>query len=94
MQTLTPRVYRGTVSIIHDILEIIMKHGDVSISFLIREANIPYVRLKPLIDKLAKSGYIRILEFSKRIVITKKGKQLLAQLKIVKKTLSDMGINV
>jgi len=95
VRVLTPRTYRSTIGIILDILRIIKKHKCVTVSFLVRESNVPYVRLKPLLDKLKKGGYIIVKKTSQvDIALTEKGLKLLAQLELLKDTLGNIGIKI
>lgn len=95
MLVLPRKKYRSTIGIIYDILKLLRDNGPATISQLIREANVPYVRLKPILEKLSKNGYVIIKKTAQvDIAITRKGLNFLAQLDLLKKKMDDMGLNI
>ena len=86
--------YRSTLGILFDLLKTIDEIEDPIITRLITYVNVPHNRLKVLLERLLREGYIKeqVIKGKKMFFLTKKGRQLLKELKTLKKILAGLGI--
>jgi len=87
------RRYRSHVGILLDILRTISEE-EATVTKIIMNANLPYERLKPFLQKLLNEGYIEEVVESERKYyrITEQGLRLLNELKIIKRVFEKLGL--
>lgn len=88
------RKYRSTVTIFKEILEVIYRNREASISKISVEANIPHSRLKGLLERMVSAGIVREMENGNRrtYTLTEKGRKMLIMLDEVQSFLSTLGL--
>lgn len=87
------RKYRGTISLILDILNTLRKLGKATASELSYGSRVPYDRLKPILKELTAKGYLIVEESEGRSYykLSEKGTRLIEELERVKSMLEDLG---
>ena len=92
----TKKKYRSRLGIVLDILEAIHELEYASVTEIITYANIPYNRLKKILDRLLKKGYIDVMEEQNKKIYTLKpaGYKLMNELRKIKELMTDLGLEV
>ena len=87
---------RSRVGVLLDILSALAKHGDQPASRIAMYANLPYDRLRPLLDSLESKGLIERVGSTKtvRYRLTPKGYTLLRELQRLRRLLEDFDLDV
>ena len=90
------RKYRSQAGIIADILLALYNEGVVNITRLTYLANLPYDRLKNILERLEKGGYVEIKKSGGEIYvkITENGLKLLNELEWIKKVFNRLGFKL
>ena len=88
--------HRSRIKLLIDILDTIYEDNETNLSLISLKANIPYTRLKPIIDKLHKNGLILMKRKDKKtteISLTEKGLKMFIELKSFYKILNQLGLD-
>ena len=88
---------RSRVGVLLDILSALAKYADQPASRIAMYANLPYDRLKPLLDDLESKGLIERVENDPKTVryrLTPKGYTLLRELQRLRRLLEDFDLDV
>jgi len=87
------RRYRGTITMLLDVLNAIRSLGKATATELSYGSRIPYDRLKPLLNELVRRGYVIVEENRGRSYykLSEEGAKLLEELARVKRMLEDLG---
>lgn len=88
--------HRSRIGILLNILETINKYDHVIVTEIIREANIPYERLAPILDRLTERGYIRPVDRGNRkyYTLTPNGYKLMQELRKLKHLIEELGLGL
>ncbi len=91
-----PRPRRSRLQVILDILATLEERGPLPLSRLATHANLPYDRLKPIVEELSGRGLIEIEQQKStlRAAITPRGSQVLHELRRLKRLLEDLGLDL
>jgi len=84
------RRYRSQAGIILDILEVLHEHGPLPASRIATYANLPYDRLKVIIESMEEKGLVERTPEG-HYTITPKGEEALATLRRSRKLLESLG---
>ncbi|AEM38897.1 transcriptional regulator PadR family protein [Pyrolobus fumarii 1A] len=87
------RRYRSQAGIIHDILLVLSREGPINSTRLAQLANLPYDRLRELLDRLVAEGLVETVEEGDRKLyrITPQGLDALRKLQAAKEVLERLG---
>lgn len=90
---------RSRIEIVMDILEALEEEGPMPPTRLATHANMPYDRLAPLLAELEEKGVIEVEEVSaspktRTARLTSKGRELLRELRRLKRVLVDFGLDL
>ncbi len=86
---MTRRKYRSLAGIILDILETLNTHGPMPATRIATYANLPYDRLKPILETLEEKHYVEKTEDG--YTITDEGRKALAKLREAANLLRMLG---
>jgi predicted transcriptional regulator len=89
-----PRPRRSRIEIIRDILAVLEERGPQPLSRLGTYANLPYDRLRRIVEELGERGLVRISRgpTSLMVEITPLGVELLEELRRLERLLRDLGL--
>ncbi len=90
---------RSRIEIVMDILEALAEEGPMPPTRLATYANLPYDRLAPILQSLEDKGLVEVREAgtnpkTRTATITRKGLDLLRELRRLKKVLLDFGLDI
>jgi len=88
------RKYRSQAGIILDLLEALQREGPMPPTRLSYHANIPYDRLRPILQELAGKGLVAYNPQTRRVEITDKGMEALILLRKSKALLESLGFRL
>ena len=88
------RKHRSSLIIFKEILEVIKRNREATISRIATEANIPHSRLKKQLERMIKAGVIKEINSEGRRYynLTEKGEKVLRMLKEIESFLSTLGL--
>jgi len=86
--------YRSRAGIIYDVLRTLRDHGPLPATRVMYGANLPYDRLRSILEVLKSKGYIEeVREGDKTLYkLTKKGFDALSHLEKVKRMFDELGL--
>ena len=86
--------YRSQAGIVHDMLQRLNEEGGMAPTRLSTVANLPYDRLKSILERLERAGLVKRMrgEDGWIVYITEEGKETLEELKRAKTLLQQLGI--
>ena len=90
----TRRKYRSQAGIVLDILETLISEGPMRATRLATYANLPYDRLKVVLESLVAKGHVRFDEETRTYSITKEGERALQTLRETRKILEALGFKL
>jgi len=90
---------RSRIEIVMDILETLEEEGPMPPTRLATHVNMPYDRLATILETLAEKELVAIQDAeenqrTKLAAITEKGRELLAELRKLRKVLLDFGLDI
>ncbi len=87
------RRYRSSAGIIHDILEVLLREGELPATRIAQYANLPYDRLKAMLEKLEEEGLVERREEEGKTLyrVTRKGAEAYQKLHAVKVLMERLG---
>ena len=88
------RRYRSQAGILHDVLEVLLREGPLNATRIAQLANLPYDRLRALLEKLVEKGLVEVLEDEegRRVYrVTQKGLEAYHRLHAAKEILEKLG---
>jgi len=87
--------HRTSLDILRDVLEVIDKNGEATITRIASEANVPHSRLKGLMNRLVNAGVVEEVmnDDGRRLYsLTEKGIRVLTTLRDLRSFLSALGL--
>jgi len=88
------RRYRSQAGILHDVLEVLLREGPLNATRIAQLANLPYDRLRLLLDRLIELGLVELVEDDegRRLYrITQEGLEAYQKLHAAKEILEKLG---